>query len=106
MKILPILFSILSSLIITTSCQRRSSGKILHAPLSAQHDTLTSETKNRPTIFLHGIEIDYDELFERSINGEIFSGTGYTDPRYAIRYYGEKYRNGAMFFEIEEGGLQ
>ena len=50
-------------------------------------------------VFLDGIEIEMDTIIKRSEKGENFFGFGETEPRNAIRKYGEKYRGGIVFFE-------
>lgn len=51
-------------------------------------------------IFIDGQEVSRAEYERRHINREIESVTGILDdPRLAIKYYGEKYRNGFIKFE-------
>lgn len=51
-------------------------------------------------IFIDGQEVSRAEYERRHINREIEPVTGILDdPRLAIKYYGEKYRNGFIKFE-------
>lgn len=63
-------------------------------------DPIPKDTINRTVHYLDGVKTPIDTIlkYAQHTGDGTFFPKGYTDPREAIKHYGEKYRYGVLFF--------